>query len=57
MCSSVVILREGEVVAADRIERLRELMHQPSLERVFTQLAVEEDVTSTAQGLVDAMKL
>ena len=57
VCSSVVILRDGEVVAADRIERLRELMHQPSLEQVFTQLAVQEDVTETAQGLFDAMKL
>lgn len=57
MCSSVVILREGEVVASDRVERLRELMQQPSLEQVFTQLAVRQDVGQVARDLVEAMKL
>ena len=57
VCSSVVILREGSIVASDRIERLRELMEQPSLERVFTQLAVQQDVGQVAQDLVDAMAL
>ena len=57
VCSSVVILREGTIVASDRIERLRELMEQPSLERVFTQLAVQQDVGQVAQDLVEAMAL
>lgn len=57
VCSSVVILREGSIVASDRIERLRELMEQPSLERVFTQLAVQQDVGQVAQNLVEAMAL
>jgi len=57
VCSSVVILREGSIVASDRIERLRELMEQPSLERVFTQLAVQQDVGQVAQDLVEAMAL
>ena len=57
VCSSVVILREGSIVASDRIERLRELMEQPSLERVFTQLAVQQDVGQVAQELVEAMAL
>jgi ABC-2 type transport system ATP-binding protein len=57
VCSSVVILREGSIVASDRIERLRELMEQPSLERVFTQLAVQQDVGQVAQKLVEAMAL
>src|SRR5664279_2223204 len=39
ICSTVLILRKGEVVAYDSIERLRELMSQPSLEGVFAQLA------------------
>ena len=43
VCSSVVILREGQVAAADRIERLEDLMNQPSLEQVFTRLAVQDD--------------
>ena len=57
VCSSVVILRKGSIVASDRIERLRELMEQPSLERVFTQLAVQQDVGQVAQKLVEAMAL
>jgi len=57
VCSSVVILRKGSIVASDRIERLRELMEQPSLERVFTQLAVQQNVGQVAQDLVEAMAL
>jgi hypothetical protein len=45
------------VVASDRVERLRELMEQPSLEQVFTQLAVQEDVDQVANDLVEAMAL
>ena len=43
ICSTVLILRSGEVVAYDSIERLRELMSQPSLEGVFAQLAQVDD--------------
>ena len=57
VCSSVVILRKGSIVASDRIERLRELMEQPSLERVFTQLAVQQNVGQVSQDLVEAMAL
>ena len=57
VCSSVVILRDGEVVASDRVERLRELAEQPSLEQVFTQLAVQQDVGQVAKDLVEAMSL
>ena len=57
VCSSVVILREGQVATSDRIERLEELMNQPSLEQVFTQLAVQDDAGEVAGELVEAMKL
>lgn len=43
VCSSVLILRKGKVVAYDRVERLRDLMQQPSLEGVFAQLTEQED--------------
>ena len=56
-CSAAVILREGQIVAADRIERLRALMEQPSLEGVFTQLAGQRDADQVAGELVEAMKL
>ena len=57
ICSSVVILREGQVVAADRVDRLQALMRQPSLEGVFTQLAGQDDAEQVAGKLVEAMKL
>jgi ABC-2 type transport system ATP-binding protein len=56
ICSSVVILRKGEVVAYDSIHRLRELMSQPSLEAVFAQLADVEDSDTLANQVLDAMK-
>ena len=57
VCSSVVILREGSVVASGQVEQLRELMEQPSLEKVFTQLAVKQDVGQVARNLVETMAL
>jgi ABC-2 type transport system ATP-binding protein len=56
VCSTVVILRKGEVVAYDKIDRLRELMSQPSLEGIFSQLANVEDGDTLAQKLVAAMQ-
>ena len=55
ICSTVLILRNGEVVAYDSIERLRELMSQPSLEGVFAQLAQVDDGEEVANRIVDAM--
>ena len=43
VCSQVLILRQGEVVAYDSITQLRELMQQPSLEGVFAQLMQIDD--------------
>ncbi len=55
ICSTVLILRNGEVVAYDSIERLRELMSQPSLEGVFAQLTQADDGDQVANRIVDAM--
>jgi predicted permease len=55
ICSKVLILRNGEVVAYDSIERLRELMSQPSLEGVFAQLTQADDGDEVANRIVDAM--
>jgi ABC-2 type transport system ATP-binding protein len=53
----VIILRAGKVVADDSASRLRELMHAPSLEDVFSQLAVKEDVGQMAEALLEAARL
>jgi ABC-2 type transport system ATP-binding protein len=57
VCSSVVILREGRVVASDRVDRLRTLLRQPSLEGVFTQLAGQDNPEQVAGELIAAMRL
>jgi ABC-2 type transport system ATP-binding protein len=53
----VIILRSGHVVADDSASRLRELMHAPSLEDVFSQLAVKENVGEMADALLEAARL
>ncbi len=53
----VIILRAGKVVADDSASRLRELMAAPSLEDVFSQLAVQEDVDAIAGDLLDAVRM
>ena len=56
VCSTVLILRKGEVAAYDSIHRLRELMSQPSLEGVFAQLAEVEDGESVARKISETMQ-
>jgi len=56
VCSQVLILRKGEVVAYDSITRLRELMSQASLEGVFAQLAEVEDGEVLANRILAVMK-
>jgi ABC-2 type transport system ATP-binding protein len=56
ICSRVLILHRGEVVAHDSVAHLRDLMRLPSLEAVFSQLAVQEDVEQTADAMVALMK-
>ena len=53
----VMILRGGHVVADDSASKLRELMHAPSLEDVFAQLAVHDDVERVAEGIVATVRL
>ncbi len=55
ICSTVMILRNGEVVAYGSIDRLRELMRQPSLEGEFAHLADVDDGEVVANRVVEAM--
>jgi len=57
LSTRVIILRAGQVVADDSASRLRELMAAPSLEDVFSQLAVREDIEGMAAQLVDVARL
>jgi ABC-2 type transport system ATP-binding protein len=56
LCSRVMILHRGRGVANDAVERLRDLMKLPSLERIFRELVVEEDTEKVAKNIVEVMK-
>jgi len=51
--SRVVILHRGKIVADDSIERLRTLMALPTLEDIFSQLAVEQDTGGISREIAD----
>ena len=51
--SRVVIIHHGKLVADDSIESLRSLMELPTLEAIFSQLAVEQDTDSMARQIAD----
>jgi ABC-2 type transport system ATP-binding protein len=57
VCSSVLILSKGRVVAHDTLDRLREMMHQPSLEGIFAQLTRDENHPAVANRIVEAMRI
>jgi ABC-2 type transport system ATP-binding protein len=56
VCSRVVILHQGRIVANDSIEQLRALMSLPTLEEIFSQLAIEQDTPAITRQLVQLME-
>jgi ABC-2 type transport system ATP-binding protein len=56
VCSRVVILHRGKVVADDSIEHLRQLMALPTLEDIFSQLAVEQDTAALSREIADLIR-
>jgi ABC-2 type transport system ATP-binding protein len=56
VCSQVLILCKGRVVAHDSIEHLRESMHEPSLEGIFGQLTREHDHRAVAEHILEVMQ-
>lgn len=55
VCSRVVILRSGRIVAHDSVDHLRNLMAVPSLEDVFAELVVQEDTEQIAAEIVQVI--
>lgn len=53
ICTRVVILHRGRLVADNTIEHLCSLMELPTLEGIFSQLAVEQDTESMARQMAD----
>jgi ABC-2 type transport system ATP-binding protein len=56
VCSRVVILHRGKVVADDSIDGLRTLMALPTLEDIFSQLAVEQDSVAISREIADVIR-
>ncbi len=54
--SRVVILHKGRVVADDSIHHLRELTALPTLEGIFSQLAVEQDSAAVSRDIADLIR-
>jgi ABC-2 type transport system ATP-binding protein len=53
ICSHIVILHRGCIVADDSIDHLRTLMSLSSLEAIFSQLAVEQDTVAISRQIAD----
>jgi ABC-2 type transport system ATP-binding protein len=56
VCSRVLILCKGRVVAHDSIENLRQSMHESSLEGIFGQLTREQDHRAVAEHILEVMR-
>jgi ABC-2 type transport system ATP-binding protein len=56
VCSHIVILHRGKVVADDSIARLRTLMALPTLEDIFAELAVEQDTAAISREIADLIQ-
>ena len=55
VCAQVVIIYKGRIMAADSVERLRDLMKVPSLEEIFSQLVEHRDLEAVARDIVDVI--
>ena len=56
VCSRVLVLCKGRVVAHDSIEHLRESMHESSLEGIFVHLTREENHRAVADHILEVMQ-
>lgn len=55
ICAKVIIIYRGQIKAEDTVGHLRDLMHLPSLEEIFTQLVQHEDMESVAKDIAEAI--
>jgi ABC-2 type transport system ATP-binding protein len=57
VCSRVIVLHRGRVVADDSVAHLRQLMSHTSLEEVFSELAISIDPAAVARDILDVATL
>ena len=56
VCSHLLILRKGNVVACDRTEAIRKNMEHSSLEHTFMHLVEEVDADEVSRNIIAAME-
>ncbi len=56
ICSRVIILSKGHIAADDSIQQLRSLMSLPSLEQVFSELALEQNTQFTTRQIIELVE-
>jgi len=56
LCSKVIVLHRGVVVADDSVEHLRETLSRNSLEEVFAQLVFREDPEEVASSIAGVIR-
>lgn len=56
LCSKVMILYRGQVVAQNAVTELRRMLEVPSLVEVFAQLTCQDDHASRAKTIVETMR-
>jgi ABC-2 type transport system ATP-binding protein len=56
ICSRVLIIRGGRIVADDSIDHLRERMREPSLENIFARITEEQKHAEVAAGILEAIE-
>jgi ABC-2 type transport system ATP-binding protein len=55
LCTRVIVLHRGRIVAQDTVEQLRNLMSHHSLEQVFAELVLDTDPEQTARDIADVV--
>ena len=56
VCSRVIIIHNGRILADDSVENLRNLTKVPSLEEIFSQLVIQEDTKEISKEIIHVMK-
>jgi ABC-2 type transport system ATP-binding protein len=55
LCTRVIVLHRGRIVAQDTVQQLRALMSHQSLEEVFAELVLDTDPAQTARDIADVV--
>ena len=57
VCTRVIVINKGTIVADDSIHRLSDLMALPSLESIFRELVQQEDTDEVARNIIAFMRV